>query len=66
MAEDRMYLSVDENPDGPGLIAVITQGHPRAGDANCTVLTLEIVEDMAAAERWYERMKVEKPWESRQ
>jgi len=48
------------------LIAVITQGHPRAGDANCTVLTLEIVEDMAAAERWYERMKVEKPWESRQ
>jgi len=66
MAEDTMYLTVNENPDGPGLIAVITMGQPQLGDKCVVVLDVTIVPDIAAADAWYEREKIEKPWETRQ
>jgi len=66
MAEDYIYLTVDKDPKGRGLLAIMTQGHPQFGDANCTVLTLEVVPNMKAAKLWFERMKIEKPWETRQ
>lgn len=66
MAEDRMYLTVDKDPHGRGLIAIITQGHIQRGDKNCTVLTLEVgFKNMKAAKTWYKQMKIERPWETR-
>ena len=66
MAEDRIYLTVDQDPKGRGLLAIITQGQPQFGDKEVIVLTLEVVPDLAAAEKWYEQMLVERPWVNRQ
>lgn len=64
MAEDTIYLTVDKDPKGCGLLAIMSQGHPMF-DAHCTVLTLEVVPNMKAAKQWYKRMNVERPWETR-
>jgi hypothetical protein len=66
MAEDHIYLTVDKNPKGKGLLAVMTQGHIQYGDAECIVLTLEVVPNMKAAKKWFKQMKIERPWETRQ
>lgn len=65
MAEDQIYLTVDTNPNGPGLVAVMTQGQPQLGDEHCVVLSLELVKNMKEAKIWFRRMKVERPWELR-
>lgn len=65
MAEDAMYLTVGDDPEGRGKLAIITIGQPQLGDERCTVLTLEIVKNMKAARAWYRRMKIERPWEAR-
>lgn len=66
MSEDRIYLTVGDDPKGRGLIAVMSQGQPQLGDAHCTVLTIEIVKNMKQAKAWFRRMKDERPWETRQ
>jgi hypothetical protein len=65
MAEDRIYLTVDSNPNGPGLIAVISQGSPQFGDEHVTVLDVELVRNMKAAKAWYRRRRIEQPWQPR-
>ena len=65
MAENRMYLTTAPNPNGKGLLAIISQGQPQLGDVNVTVLTLEIVKNMKEVKSWYRRMKIERPWEAR-
>jgi len=65
MAEDHIYLTVDKNPKGKGLLAIMTQGHIQYGDASL-VLTFEVVPNMKAAKKWFRRMKIERPWETRQ
>lgn len=65
MPEDTWYLTIDKNPNGKGLLAVMTQGHPQFGDTNCKVLTLEIVKNEKEAKEWFQRMKVEQPWVTR-
>lgn len=65
MAESEIYLTVDKNPKGDGLLAIMSEGQPQMGDEKCTVLTLEVVKDMEEARTWFERMKVERPWEER-
>ncbi len=62
MAENLIYLTVDKDPKGRGLLAIVTQGSPQFGDKEVTVLTLEVVSDMDAAYKWYDRMLVERPW----
>jgi hypothetical protein len=62
MSKDHIYLTTDRNPNGPGLIAIMSQGSLQAGDKEVVVLTLEIVPDLAAAHRWYEQMLAEQPW----
>lgn len=62
MAEDTIYLTVAPNPKGPGVLAVMSLGSPQKDDQNITVLTLEVLDDAAAARDWFERMKVEQPW----
>lgn len=66
MAESKMYLTVSDDPRGRGKLAIVTLGHPQRGDAKCEVLTLTVVKDHAEACAWYERMKIERPWETRQ
>ena len=65
MAEDRIYLTVAPDPKGRGLLAIISQGQPQEGDVNVVVLTLEVVKDEEAANAWYQKMVVERPWEAR-
>lgn len=65
MAEDKIYLTTDKNPNGPGLLAVMTLGHPQRGDADWTILLIEVVPDLDAAEEWFEEMYIEMPWERR-
>ena len=65
MAEDKIYLTVDKNPKGKGLLAIMTQGHIQFNDDKCIVLSLEVVSNMKAAKAWFKKMKIEKPWESR-
>ena len=62
MAQDTTYLTVDKDPHGRGLLAIITRGHPQQGDKECLVLTLEVVKDMKEANDWYDRMLIEQPW----
>lgn len=67
MAEDTIYLTIDDDPKGRGLVAIMTQGHPQLGDNHITVLTLEVgFKTVKAARKWFKRMKVERPWETRQ
>lgn len=64
--EDKIYLSVDKDPKGRGLLAVMTKGHPRYGDKNVIVLTIEVgFKNMKEAKRWYKKMLIEQPWELR-
>ena len=66
MAENRIYLSVlPSTPKGRELLAVMTQGSPQFGDKEVVVLTIEVVPDMNAANKWYDRMLIERPWVTR-
>jgi hypothetical protein len=66
MAEDRLYLTVDDHkrqPQNDGYIAVISRGHPKAGDQNSTVLMVKVVKNAQEAKAWFKRMEIERPWE---
>jgi len=65
VAEQQFYLTTDQNPNGKGLLAVITLGHPQRGDENVVVCSVEVVKNHKAAKQWYRRMLVERPWEER-
>jgi hypothetical protein len=66
VAQDRVYLTFGKKlrPDGT-MEAVISQGHPHMGDAECTVLAVELVKTRRAGMRWYNRMLIEQPWKAR-
>lgn len=66
MAEDTMYLTIARDPNSSGWIAAITMGQPQLGDNNVTLLTIEVLKSRTEAREWFERMKIEKPWETRQ
>lgn len=69
MAEYQLYLTVGREkrqPQNDGYIAVISQGQPQFGDANVTVLSVQVVPNMKAAKAWFKRMRAERPWEARQ
>jgi hypothetical protein len=56
-----------KNVDGH-MLAVISDGSPQFGNDPVTVLTVEkfATDDGAAARAWFERMKIEQPWNERQ
>ena len=65
----KYFLVTNRTEDGR-FLAVMTEGHPRKAK-NVTVLTLETFEGtdaeaQAAADGWFQRMLVERPWEPRQ
>ena len=69
MAEDRFYLTISNEkrqPQNDGYIAVISMGSPQAGDESCTIMSVEIVQDMAEGRAWFKRQCSERPWEKRQ
>lgn len=66
MSERDVYLTVGDDPKGRGLLAIVSRGHPQQGDAQCTVLSVEVVKNMKAAKAWFRRVKIEQPWEIRQ
>lgn len=64
----RYYLSVDvakREPQRDGYIAVISRGHPRRGDPETLVCSVEIVPNMKAAKRWFREQIKTEPWERR-
>ena len=64
--KEKLYLTVGNHPQKPGkLIAIVTDGHFRRGDKQTKVLTLEVVKTQAEAKDWFERVKVTRPWETR-
>lgn len=68
MAEDKIYLTVaneKRQPQDDGYIAVISQGSPQKGDGVTVILDVELVANLDEAEQWFERMLVERPWETR-
>lgn len=59
MASDKLYLSYKDK------IAVISYGSPQLGDKDITVLSVEKVNNMKEAKKWFKKMKIEQPWECR-
>lgn len=62
-----LFLTIGmEKKDLRRQIAVISDGSPQKGHKKVTVLTLEAFPNAAPREvilEWFERMKVERPWE---
>lgn len=68
MAVGTLYLTVGREkrqPENDGYIAVVTDGVYNI-DETVTVCTVEVVRSMKEAKAWFRRMKVERPWETRQ
>lgn len=66
---NQLTLTVGPARDGRMLAIVSEGGHPqRPGSGRCVVLTLALVSEIENkdTQAWFERMKVERPWESRQ
>lgn len=64
-----LTLSVGPACDGRKLAIITRGGHPqRPGSGTCEVLTLEVVDGWGRKKinDWFERMKQERPWETRQ
>lgn len=69
MDEHKIFLTVareKRQPQNDGFIAVISEGSPQRGAETTRVLTVEVVQNMKAAEKWFRQMLVERPWEPRQ
>jgi hypothetical protein len=65
----KLDLTVGPAKDGRRIAIISTGGHPqRPGSGLCTVLTLELVSEIPNGDTnaWFEQMKVERPWETRQ
>lgn len=70
MDDDTLTLTVGPTSGGVSKLAVISAGgHPqRPGSGECIILAVEKVEGWGRrkVEAWFERMKIERPWETRQ
>lgn len=63
MAE-KLYMTFGESKGKK--IAIITDGHFRKGDEETIVLTLtDECKNMKHAKAWFKKMKLERPWETR-
>lgn len=57
------YLTCGDNPNGLGILAIISRGSPQFGDAEVALCDLEVCKNMKAAKKWYRRQMKTKPWE---
>jgi hypothetical protein len=59
------YLSMNRNPKGDGILAVITDGHPRMGHTPVEIMDMDVFKDEAAAKEWFEIRCHVLPYEDR-
>lgn len=62
MAENQYYMSVAWLDDKQKYLAVISEGHPKKGDENIKVCTLELFDNKKDAKPWFAKQLEEKPW----
>ena len=60
-----LYLTTGRTDDGR-LLAICSDGTPQLGHHPVTVLLLEVVKSVQEAREWFRRVRVERPWETRQ
>ena len=60
-----LYLTTGRTDDGR-LLAICSDGTPQLGHKEIKVLTLEVVQSVKEARQWFRRVKIERPWETRQ
>lgn len=60
-----LYLTVGRTLDGR-MVAVCADGTLHRGHRPVTILSVEAVETEAEAKEWFERVILERPWETRQ
>lgn len=64
---DTLYLSIGCPDDNGRMLVVISKGHPTFTPGQAVVvLDVETFHDAEEAKRWFERMIIEQPWETRQ
>lgn len=64
-----LTLTVGPALDGRKVAVISEGGHPqRHGSGKCVVLTVKVVDGWGRRKinDWFERMKAERPWETRQ
>lgn len=60
----KYYLTTNPHPRIAGkLLAIITQGHPQAGDKEVKVCSVNAVGSLEEASNWYDSEMRYKPWE---
>lgn len=60
-----LFLTVDTLDDGR-MVAIASDGTPQLGHNPVTVLTLESVKSRREAIKWFDEIRVTRPWERRQ
>lgn len=59
-----LYLTNSPHPSEPGkILAIITDGQTRCGSPDMIVLTLDVFNTAKEALQWFERCKIERPWD---
>lgn len=58
---DGHYISLGRDSRGR-LLAIITEGHPNAGDAETVVCSVHTVKDSLEATVWFAEQLIDKPW----
>jgi hypothetical protein len=66
---EEFELTIGPATDGRRLAIISRGGHPqRLGSGTCEVLDMEVVDGWGRRkiDAWFERKKIERPWETRQ
>jgi hypothetical protein len=66
---NQLALTVGPAKDGRKLAVITSGGHPQLpGNELCTVCEIKVVDGWSKRKiaAWFERMKAERPWETRQ
>lgn len=58
---DGHYISLGRDTKGR-LLAIITKGHPNAGDQKVEVCSAHVVKNRMEAADWFGKSLTEKPW----
>lgn len=59
----RYYLTTAPNPNGPGVMAVISLGSPQYGDTNVVVCSVTVRKSIRAANNWFKKQMKTRPWD---
>lgn len=64
---DDLTLTVGNDTNGRKIAIITRGGHPQRDSHRCEVLTVEVVQGWGRKriDGWFQRMREEKPWETR-